>query len=269
MGGAMASEEPEQTAAAPAAVEIVYYTDPLCCWSWALEPQWRLLQFAYAGKLAWRYRMGGMIEAWGSYGDPVNAVYRPGQMGPLWMQAQHISGMPIDTRIWMEDRPSSSWPACIAVKAAELQSPRAADLYLRRLREAVMLERRNIARREVLIELAEECADRHPGLFDAGRLEADLGETAAREAFRDDVKEARYRRIGRFPTLVVRRPRTSGTVLVGWRPFEALRSAVIETAPELGPGRETPDEDRYRAFWPAAIQRELDEALQMPAHAGR
>jgi predicted DsbA family dithiol-disulfide isomerase len=210
-----------------------------------------------------------MIEGWGSYGDPVNAVYRPGQMGPLWMQAQHISGMPIDTRIWMEDRPSSSWPACIAVKAAELQSPRAADLYLRRLREAVMRERRNIAQRKVLIELAEQCADRHPGLLDTVRLQADLDSPAAREAFRDDVKEARYRRIGRFPALVVRRPRTSGTVLVGWRPFEALRSAVMETAPELGPGREAPDAECYRAFWPAAIQRELDEALAKPAGAAR
>ena len=82
---------------AAAAVELVYYTDPLCCWSWAQEPQWRLLLYAFAGRLAWRYRMGGMISGWDRYDDPVNAVHRPAQMGPVWMQAQHTSGMPIDT----------------------------------------------------------------------------------------------------------------------------------------------------------------------------
>lgn len=225
-----------------------------------MEPQWRLLLYAFSGSLAWRYRLGGMINGWGSYSDPVNSVHRPGQMGPLWMQAQHMSGMPIDTRIWIEDPPSSSWPASVAVKAAELQSTLAADLYLRRLREAVMVERRNIARRDVLLELAGECADEHPGLLDAAQLQSDLDGSAAREAFRNDVKEARFRGIGRFPALVVRRPRTTGTVLVGWRPFEALRAAVAEVAPELGPGRRPEDAAAYRAFWPRATPRELNEA---------
>ena len=36
------------------------------------------------------------------------------------MQTRHVSGMPIDDRIWLEDPPSSSYLACLAVKAAEV-----------------------------------------------------------------------------------------------------------------------------------------------------
>ncbi len=248
-----------------AAVELIYYTDPLCCWSWAQEPQWRLLLYAFAGRLAWRYRMGGMIRGWDRYDDPVNAVHRPAQMGPLWMQAQHMSGMPIDTGLWMHDQPASSWPACLAVKAAELQSPQAADLYLRRLREAAMTERRNIARREVLLDLAAECARQNPEVLDPDRLGEDLDGPATQEAFREDLKEARYQGIGRFPALIVRRPGTPGIILVGWRPYAILQAAVAEVAPELGPGRRPGDAEAYRAFWPRAVAQELHEALSAPA----
>src|ERR1044072_7891663 len=90
-------------------VEIVYYTDPLCCWSWAFEPQWRRLLFEYQGDIEWKYCMGGLLPAWDSYDDTVNNVTRPIQMGPVWMHAAQVSGMPIQTRIWMNDPPASSY----------------------------------------------------------------------------------------------------------------------------------------------------------------
>jgi putative protein-disulfide isomerase len=58
---------------------------------------------------------------------------------------------------------------------------------------------------------------------------------AAREALRDDIKEARCRGIGRFPTLTLRAPTGAGVVLVGYRPYEALRAALAQVAPELAP----------------------------------
>jgi predicted DsbA family dithiol-disulfide isomerase len=220
------------------ALEVVYYTDPLCCWSWAFEPHWRRLCAELSGALDCRYRMAGMIADWGSYSDPLNSVSRPLQMGPIWREAQHLTGVSVDDRIWMEDPPASSYPACLAVKAAELQSAEAADLYLRRLRAAVMTQRRNIARREVLLELADEVAAAAPDRLDADRLRRDLDGPAAREALREDIKEARYRGIGRFPTLTLCLPGGTGIVLVGYRPYEALLSALAGIAPELASVRQ-------------------------------
>src|SRR4051812_28814571 len=62
-------------------VELTYYTDPLCPWSWAMEPHWRRLRFEFGGRIAWRYVMGGMVKDWRSYRDEINSVHRPSQMG--------------------------------------------------------------------------------------------------------------------------------------------------------------------------------------------
>ncbi len=103
-------------------VEITYYTDPLCCYSWAFEPQWRRLRYEFEGRISWQYIMGGLLPGWNNYNDELNSVSRPVQMGPVWMQASHISGMPMPNRIWLEDPPASSYPACIAVKCAQPQT---------------------------------------------------------------------------------------------------------------------------------------------------
>ena len=49
-------------ASAVSPLTAVYYTDPLCCWSWAFEPHWRRLRDEFGGALDCRYRMAGMIE---------------------------------------------------------------------------------------------------------------------------------------------------------------------------------------------------------------
>ena len=228
-----------------------------------MEPQWRMLLFAFAGRIRWRYRMGAMIGDWEAYNDPVNSVHRAGQMAPVWLEAAQVSGMPVDPGIWLDpaDRPASSLPACLAVKAAELQSAAAGSAYLRRLREAVMTERRNIARHAVLVELAEECAATSPAKLDAGRLSRDLVSCAVRSALHEDVVEAHRLGISRFPALAVRgTAQPTGVVLVGWRPFDALAEVVRHAAPEIGPVRRPVSRDEYGSFWPGSTERELSDA---------
>jgi len=62
-------------------IEIEYFTDPLCCWSWAMEPGLRRLRSEFGDAIALRSRMGGMLLDWRRFSDPLNAVYRPAQMG--------------------------------------------------------------------------------------------------------------------------------------------------------------------------------------------
>lgn len=97
-------------------VEITFYTDPLCCWSWAFEPQWRKLQYQFRDEIVFRYIMTGMLPSWKNYSDPFYSVSRPQQMGPVWLEASSSSGMIINSKIWVNDPPASSYPACIAVK---------------------------------------------------------------------------------------------------------------------------------------------------------
>jgi predicted DsbA family dithiol-disulfide isomerase len=177
--------------------------------------------------------MGGLIPDWNSYHDPLNSVNNPSQMGPVWMEASRIAGVPIHERIWMENPPESSYPSCIAVKCAELQSSDAAEEYLRCLREAVMLQGRNIAKTEVLIELSESLTKTTPDLFNAIKFERDLLSGAGVNAFRDDLQKTRYHRIGRFPTLTFKRPNQAGVIITGYRPYKVLCDALTHIAPEL------------------------------------
>lgn len=180
-------------------------------------------------------------------------------MGPMWMEAKHLSGMPMMDQIWMTDPPDSSYPACIAVKSAALQSPKAEELYLRALREAVMISGQNIAKDYVLMDIAKKLAEEHPGLLDLERFENDLyGETGP-SAFRHDMQKVRYNRIGRFPTLTVQLGDKPGVMITGYRPYNVLLDALRRVVPKISPSITARDPDEYRNYWTHITKRELDE----------
>ena len=202
-------------------VDIIYYTDPLCCWSWAMEPHWERLCGDFGDRLKVTYKMGGLLPSWTMYNDDVNSIRKPVQMGPEWMHARHVSGMAIDDRLWITDPPASSFPACIAVKSAGLQAAHWGTRFLGLARRAVMTERKNIARREVLMELARCLGP----AFDVGLFSEDLdGRGIA--AFRNDWTEVRYLGIKRFPTLVIRYPDQPAKMLCGYQRYEELTGAL-------------------------------------------
>lgn len=209
-------------------LEAVYYTDPLCCWSWAFEPVIQRLVNEYGEQLSIRYCMGGMISGWNNYHDTLHAVSRPIQMGPVWMQAKQLSGCELNDTIWFTDPPASSYPACVAVKCAALQSEQIAAQYLFKLRTAVMLEAKNIAKKEVLIAVAAALANENP-LFDAGKFAVELTSQRAIDAFRADMQETKYRGIRRFPSLLLQVTDTKKSLLLtGNRPFEAIASCITQ-----------------------------------------
>jgi predicted DsbA family dithiol-disulfide isomerase len=177
--------------------------------------------------------MGGLIPAWNNFNDEVNFVSRPIQMGPVWMHAGQVGGVPIYHRIWMEDPPSSSYPACIAFKAAELQSPLAAEKYLRLLREAVMLHGQNISKKQVLSELAFQLSSEPLLDFDVNRFEEDMINDKALEFFRKDMQEVNNHNLNRFPTLIFRHPPQQAIMITGYRPYEVLLDAFNTIAPGI------------------------------------
>src|SRR5579884_2016723 len=155
-------------------IEAYYYTDPACPWSWALEPSLRRLIAELGEALHVRYVMAGMAREFGA----------PDELARAALEAGLASGMPVDPRIWWENPPRSSYPACIAVIAAAEQGDPSA--YLRRLREGLLCRRRKLDTTEALIEEARAV----PGL-DVERLRIDLGSHAMLEAFGADLERSR------------------------------------------------------------------------------
>jgi len=210
--------------------------------------------------------MSGLIPSWDKYSDPMNIVSKPLQMGPVWMEAKYTSGMPIQDTIWFTDPPASSFPASIAVKAAGLQSAKAAEHYLRRVREAIMLRGQNIAKWEVLLQVAEELSGKSPELLNYEDFKRDAGGEEAKKAFEEDLLKVRLHNITRFPTLTINKPDQPGVMIVGYRPYDALLAALKQVAPELEPVQQATDAESYRHFWEGATDREVQEALVQEAN---
>jgi 2-hydroxychromene-2-carboxylate isomerase len=159
-------------------VRLRYYTDPADPGSWAAEPRRLSLMQEFGDDLQITYVMGGLAREYGA-GGPAR-VWE-------WLDAADRSGMPVDPRLWDEGGLRSSFPACMAVKAASEQGPDAAGTYLRALREGIMCRRRRLDSAEALVEEARQAG------LDARRFRIDLDSAAIVEAFAADLEETRSR----------------------------------------------------------------------------
>jgi putative protein-disulfide isomerase len=164
------------------------YTDPACPWSWAAEPALRRLQADFGAALEIRFVMGGLAR---EFKRPLDTMRH-------WIDAGDASGMPVDPRLWLDAPPRSSYPACLAVKAAAEQGLDGA--FLRRAREGIAYERRSLDSPEPLVELARTVAG-----LDVERFRIDLESNAIVEAFGADL--ARTRSVA--PELRGERPRVA------------------------------------------------------------
>lgn len=154
-----------------AVVHTYYYTDPMCPWSWALEPALRRLFHELDESVAVTYVMCGMAQEVSDTDHLISEM----------LEASDQSGMPVDARLWLAAAPRSSYPACLAVKAAAEQGD--PGPYLRRLREGLLCRRRKLDTADALIEEARAV----PGL-DVERLRVALGSHAILEAFGGDLE---------------------------------------------------------------------------------
>jgi putative protein-disulfide isomerase len=171
-------------------VQVRYYSDPACSWSWAGEPALRRLMYEFHGELDFVWVMGGLARRYGrDYRDEEGGIgHGPDCFADLishWLDVTADGLMPTDPRIWKRDPLTSSYPACKAVKAAAEQGPDAGYRYLRRLREGIMFERRKLDHPESLLALAGSAR------IDRRRFESDLFSEAIAEAFAADLDEVR------------------------------------------------------------------------------
>jgi Thioredoxin len=129
----------------------------------------------FGGEVEITYLMGGFAREF----EPDDDLVMP------WLEHSAESGMPVDPRIWGAGAPRSSYPACIAVKAAAEQGWEAEERYLRALREGFMCERRRLDGPQALVDEA-----RRAGL-DGERFRIDLESNATLEAFGRDLEDSR------------------------------------------------------------------------------
>jgi putative protein-disulfide isomerase len=155
-------------------VHLRYYTDPACSVSFGNEPLRRKLMVEFGTDVRFTYVMGGLARTY--EGDVTPHVRQ-------WLDVSERTGMPIDPRLWLEGPIHSTYPACMAVKAAAEQS--ADGRYLRALREGLLCFRRKLDSTEALVGVARDVG------LDAERFRIDLESNAIVEAFGADLEATR------------------------------------------------------------------------------
>lgn len=228
-------------------VQVHWFTDPACSWSWGAEPLLRRLIWEFEGELEFVWVMGGLAKRYGSaYRDEEGAIGSGSDcfadLMSHWLNVGGRTGMPCDPRLWTRNPIESTYPACIAVEAASEQGWEAGYRYLRQVREGLFCEQRKLDHRETLLAVAKGAS------LDLDRFEAALDSDGAAESFAAHVEEARdvpeearaagkhsrtegHERVS-FPSAVFIGEDGERHGVWGWQPSEAYRDAALAAGAE-------------------------------------
>ena len=170
-------------------VRVHYYTDPACSASWGAEPSRRALMVEFGKDLQFTYVMGGLARDYEAGYSDAEAGLEEGRIYETlllhWLERAANTRMPIDPRLWSEGPIRSTFPACMAVKAAAEQGPEAEERYLRAVREGLMCLRRKLDTTEALVDTARDAG------LDVKRFRIDVASNAIVEAFGADLEDTR------------------------------------------------------------------------------
>jgi putative protein-disulfide isomerase len=262
----------------PMPVEVRYFTDPACSWSWGTEPKLRRLMWEFGDGLRFTWVMGGLAREYGpDYRDDEGGIGSgPDCFADLmahWIDVAAETGMPIDARLWSKNPIVSTYPACQAVKAAAEQGADAAYRYLRLLREGLMTGRKKLDHTEALVGEAALAA------LAVERFRIDLASNAITEAFAADLDEVRsppadaqeagqVRHSGRhervsFPSAVFMGPDGSRLGVWGWQPYEMYRDAALAVGARVAERRRPELLEAVKRFGRSATS-ELEELTGKP-----
>lgn len=193
-------------------VNIVYYTDPLCCACWAMEPVIRKLLEEYGDYFNLIFKMGGLLEDWNYVSD--SDFSTPEDMESHWKEVGNMYGMPISGAVWRDDPLHSSYPPSRAYIAAKKQGVETANIFLRKLREALFIYDVNISLEENLLEVAILSG------LDKTRFLTDYRSIKTKDELLSEISETRAMGVHFFPTLVFIGDDDHSHTISGVRPYE-------------------------------------------------
>lgn len=199
-------------------IQVTYFTDPICSTCWIIQPALRKMQLEYGKFLNIHYVMGGLLPSWNEYSS--GSISRPSDAALLWEEVCVKYNMPLDGDIWHEDPLNSSYPPSIAFKAAQMQDKEMALIFLRRIKEMVFVEKRNIIKWEYLQEAAFEAG------LDTARLRRDY-DGEAKELFNQDLLLGKELGVTSFPTMIFSAAGFPSITIKGFQHYERYEEIIV------------------------------------------
>ncbi|GAF13609.1 YjbH-like, GTP pyrophosphokinase domain [Bacillus sp. JCM 19046] len=170
-------------------IEIYTFIDPLCSDCWAIEPIIKKLQVEYGHLFKIRVLLAGKLSIWNACDLPSKKKINKGHLSDSNM----CCAGNVEFNRTEKLKPYSAF---LAIKAAELQGPRAGHRFLRKLRESLFLMKRNITDEQVLKQCAEEAN------LDLEAFDSDFHSASATKALQCDIQTTSEMDVEAVPTFV-------------------------------------------------------------------
>ena len=207
---------------------ITHFTDPLCFWCYAMEPEMRKIRVLLDGQLDYRIVMGVLSadvrEIIGFDAEAeVRYELKRNQIAEHLAKAAKTIGMPFSTSRLATRDPEEfvSLPSSLAYCAMRLIDKNIAESYLRRMRECVYAEGRRLSNAEDFVELASEFP------IDVERFRENYTDGAAVPVLQEGIDECWAHSVTVFPTLLLQYGDKLDEIR-GFCDYDALKQGIAQ-----------------------------------------
>lgn len=170
---------------------LLYFHDPMCSWCWGFRPTFEALKAQLPETIALETVLGGLAP---DSEEPM-AEDMQDMLQQTWRRITEELGTEFNHAFWTDCQPRrSTWPACRAVIAADLQGQ--GDAMTLAIQQAYYLKARNPSDTEVLIDLASSLD------LDQAAFVRDLHSARVELRFQSDLALTAQAPIRGFPSLV-------------------------------------------------------------------
>lgn len=210
-------------------LKIDHFTDPLCFWCYAMEPEMRKVRVLLDDQLDYHIVMGVLssdireIIGYDEHAEVRYEAYRA-MLANYLREAAKMVGMPLSLDAMMTHGADDlvSLPLCLAYSAMKMIDEGIAEAYLRRMRECVFAEGHSLSRVEDQALLASEFP------IDVEQFRSNLDSPEVAVVLQEGVDECRTYGIVAFPTLLMQYG-DKRVLAQGYRTFEELKQAIAQT----------------------------------------
>ncbi len=195
-------------------IQIDFYTDPYCAWSWALEPGVKEIERVEGAGVSWRLRMKPLVR------DREADGHSGADIAEKWENVARLTGAEIDATRWRTNPPRSTLPADRATKVAGRFGAELERKFVHELRPMLMQQGRAADDEATLIEAARRAG------IDVEAFRRALGDTTTDAAIAEDEREALAEGIKATPALVIRNSENDRVVIEGVRDTDLILRAI-------------------------------------------
>lgn len=171
-------------------IMLEVFTDPMMSLSCEHEPVLEQLRNLY--KIEIKYIMAGLVKDVSDFmtAEELALTAKEGiqkynnRLAQIYLREESIGGLPMHMEGFhlFDEEHRSSYPLCIAYKAAEISDPLKADRYLYNLRLATIVETRQTTASEELIHIADNTG------INIDRFLQEMHDGSAEKAFQKDLE---------------------------------------------------------------------------------